>query len=137
VGFGGRALSPEDNPKYLNSPKTVIYEKSKVLYNLHRAKDTIRRDDRAILVEGYMDAIGASAAGFHAVVASCGTSLTTDQVKALRKFSPRIVVNFDPDAAGANAAERSIALLLEETMQVRIMELEDGLDPDEYCKERG
>ncbi|HLK63751.1 MAG TPA: DNA primase [Bryobacteraceae bacterium] len=137
IGFGGRALSSEDNPKYLNSPKTPIYEKSRVLYNLHRAKEVIRKEDRGILVEGYMDAIGVTAAGFHGVVASCGTSLTTQQVQALKRFSPRIVVNFDPDGPGANAAERSISLLLEESMHVRIMELDGDLDPDEYCKERG
>jgi DNA primase len=137
IGFGGRALTAEDNPKYLNSPKTPIYIKSAVLYNLHRAKEAIRKEDRAILVEGYMDAIGVTAAGFRGVVASCGTSLTTQQVKALNRHSHRIVVNFDPDAPGANAAERSIAMLLEESMQVRIMELDGDLDPDEYCKERG
>ena len=139
IGFGGRALSADDNPKYLNSPETEteIYKKSHVLYNLHRAKESMRKDDRTILVEGYMDAIGVYTAGFRGVVASCGTSLTTNQVKALNRFSPRIVVNFDPDAPGANAAERSINMLLEENMQVRIMELDGGLDPDEYCKERG
>jgi DNA primase len=137
IGFGGRALLPEDNPKYLNSPETPIYKKSHVLYNLHRAKEPVRKEDRVILVEGYMDAIGVSAAGFPAVVASCGTSLTTQQVQALKRHSQRIVVNFDPDAPGANAAERSISILLDESMQVRIMELDGGLDPDEYCKQRG
>ena len=137
IGFGGRALAAEDEPKYLNSPETPIYKKSYVLYNLHRAKEAIRREDRVILVEGYMDAIGVTAAGFGAVVASCGTSLTAQQVQALKRHTPRIVVNFDPDAAGANAAERSINLLLEEGMQVRMMELDSDLDPDEYCKTRG
>jgi len=84
-----------------------------------------------------MDAIGVTAAGFLNVVASCGTALTSTQVKAVKRHSQRIAVNFDPDAAGANAAERSIDLLLEEGMQVRMVELEDDLDPDEYCKERG
>jgi DNA primase len=137
IGFGGRALAPEDEPKYLNSPETPIYKKSYVLYNLHRAKEAIRKDDRVILVEGYMDAVGVTVAGFEAVVASCGTSLTAPQVQALKRHSQRIVVNFDPDAPGANAAERSINLLLEEGMHVRIMELDGGLDPDEYCKQRG
>jgi DNA primase len=137
IGFGGRALSPDDNPKYLNSPETAIYTKSHVLYNLHRAKESIRKQERAILVEGYMDVVGVSAAGFPAVVASCGTSLTADQVKLIKRHSERIVVNFDPDAPGANAAERSIDLLLQEGMQVRVMELDGELDPDEYCKERG
>ncbi len=137
IGYGGRALSSDDEPKYLNSPETPIYRKSQVLYNLHRAKEAVRKDDRVILVEGYMDAIGVSSAGFRAVVASCGTALTPQQVQALKRHSPKIAVNFDPDAAGANATERSISLLLQEGMQVRIVELDGGLDPDEYCKDRG
>src|ERR1700722_2422487 len=137
IGFGGRALDPADEAKYINSAESPIYKKSAVLYNLHRAKEGIRKADRAVLVEGYMDAIGVSAAGLREVVASCGTALTPQQVQALRRHSEKIVVNFDPDAAGANAAERSINLLLDESMKVRIVELEDGLDPDEYCKERG
>lgn len=137
IGFGGRALEPADEPKYLNSAESPIYKKSAVLYNLHRAKEGIRKADRSVLVEGYMDAIGVSAAGVREVVASCGTALTAQQVQSLRRHSDKIVVNFDPDAAGANAAERSINLLLDESMHVRILELEGGLDPDEYCKERG
>jgi DNA primase len=137
IGFGGRALDPADEAKYLNSAESPIYKKSAVLYNLHRAKEGIRRSDRSVLVEGYMDVIGVWAAGVREVVASCGTALTTQQVQMLRRHSDKIVVNFDPDAAGANAAERSISLLLDESMRVRIVELEDGLDPDEYCKERG
>jgi len=137
IGFGGRALDAGDEPKYLNSPETPIYKKSFVLYNLHRAKEAIRRDDRAILVEGYMDAIGVTAAGFASVVASCGTSLTAQQVQTLKRHSGKVFVNFDPDAAGANATERSIGLLLTEGMHVRIVELDRGLDPDEYCKQNG
>jgi len=137
IGFGGRALTKEDEPKYLNSPETPIYKKREVLYNLHRAKDAIRKDDRSILVEGYMDAIGVSEAGVGAVVASCGTALTTQQVRTLKRHSQHIVVNFDPDAAGGGAAERSLDPLLSEGMFVRIMELDGGLDPDEYCKQRG
>ncbi|PWU08631.1 MAG: DNA primase [Terriglobia bacterium] len=136
IAFGGRSLGDEQ-PKYLNSPETPIYRKSYVLYNLHRAKDAIRKEDRSILVEGYMDAIGVTAAGFGPVVASCGTSLTTQQVQTLKRHSQRIVVNFDPDAPGAAAAERSIQLLLNESMFVQIMELDGNLDPDEYCKQRG
>lgn len=137
IAFGGRALSPEDEPKYLNSPETPIYRKSYVLYNLHRAKDAIRQEERSVLVEGYMDAIGVFSAGVREVVASCGTALTSQQVQALKRHSGQIVVNFDPDAAGSNAAERSIQLLLEEGMKVRIAELDGELDPDEYCKTRG
>jgi DNA primase len=141
IAFGGRGLTDDDVPKYLNSPTRdngmPIYEKSKVLFNLNRAKGAIRKEDRAILVEGYMDVIGVSAAGFGGVVASCGTALTSDQVRAIKRHTDKIVVNFDPDAAGAKAAERSIQILLEEGLQVRIVELDGGLDPDEYCKERG
>jgi len=137
IGFGGRALADDDQPKYLNSPETPIYKKSHVLYNLHRAKDAIRKEDRVILVEGYMDAIGVSAAGFAFVVASCGTALTAQHVQALKRHTSRIFVNFDPDAPGANAAERSISTLLAEGMQARMVELDGELDPDEYCRERG
>lgn len=137
IAFGGRALAAEDEPKYLNSPETPIYKKSRVLYNLHRAKEAIRKEDRVVLVEGYMDAIGVSAAGFPGVVASCGTSLTTEQIQALKRHSQNMVMNFDPDPAGANATEKRIDVLLQEGMQVRILELDDGLDPDEYCKDRG
>jgi len=137
IAFGGRALSPDDEPKYLNSPETTIYKKSAVLYNLHRAKDPMRKDDRVVLVEGYMDAIGVTAAGVGNVVASCGTALTETQVRLLKRHTHRIAVNFDPDAAGESAAERSLNTLLTEGMQVRVVELEDGLDPDEYCKEHG
>jgi DNA primase len=137
IAYGGRALAADDEPKYLNSAETPIYKKSYVLYNLHRAKDAVRKEDRSILVEGYMDAIGVTAAGFGPVVASCGTSLTTQQVQILKRHSQHIVVNFDPDAPGAAAAERSVNLLLAEGMLVKIMELDGGLDPDEYCKKRG
>src|ERR1035438_5944936 len=103
IGFGGRALAADDTPKYLNSPETAIYKKSYVLYNLHRAKETIRKQDRVILVEGYMDAIGVTAAGVANVVASCGTSLTAPQVQAMKRHSARIAVNFDPDAPNAQS----------------------------------
>ncbi|MGA2146067.1 MAG: DNA primase [Bryobacteraceae bacterium] len=137
IGFGGRALDSGDEPKYLNSPETPIYKKSFVLYNLHRAKEAIRKEDRVILVEGYMDAISVTAAGFAPVVASCGTSLTAQQVQALKRHSQRVLVNFDPDTAGANATQKSIDLLLTEGMHVRVVELDGGLDPDEYCKQNG
>jgi DNA primase len=137
IAFGGRALSENDQPKYMNSPETPIYRKSHVLYNLHRAKEGIRREDRTVLVEGYMDAIGVYMSGVKEVVASCGTALTTQQVQAMKRHSGRIVVNFDPDAAGASATEKSLQMLLDEGMHVRILELDGGLDPDEYCKQRG
>jgi DNA primase len=137
IAFGGRALRPGDEPKYLNSPETPLYRKSYVLYNLHRAKDAVRKAGFAVLVEGYMDVIGVYSAGIRNVVASCGTALTNTQVRALKRHAERIVVNFDPDTAGANAAERSIQMLLDEGFQVRVVELEGGLDPDEYVKQKG
>jgi DNA primase len=137
IAFGGRGLADDDGPKYLNSPETPIYKKSKVVFNLHRAKEAIRKEDRAILVEGYMDVIGVAAAGFRGVVASCGTALTADQVRAIKRHTGKMVVNFDPDAAGEKAAEDKLPILLEEGLQVRIVELDGGLDPDEYCKDRG
>lgn len=137
IGFGGRALRPEDEPKYLNSPETPIYKKSLVLYNLHRAKDTMKKSDRTVLVEGYMDVIGVFAAGIRNVVASCGTALTSMQVRSMKRFSHNVVVNFDPDNAGANATEKSVEMILREGMHMRVLELEGGLDPDEFIKERG
>src|SRR5574340_409111 len=137
IAFGGRALAADDEPKYLNSPETPIYRKSSVLYNLHRAKEHIRKQGRSVLVEGYMDVIGVFVSGVCEVVATCGTALTAQQVQSLRRHSEKIVVNFDPDTAGANAAERSIGLLLDEGMKIRVLELDGGLDPDEYCKDRG
>ncbi|HLJ51037.1 MAG TPA: DNA primase [Bryobacteraceae bacterium] len=137
IGFGGRALKAGDEPKYLNSPETPLYRKSYVLYNLHRAKAAIRKLDRVVLVEGYMDVIGVYAAGVHEVVASCGTALTNTQVRGLRRHSGQIVVNFDPDAAGANAAEKSLQMLLDESMRVRVLSLEGDLDPDEFIKQSG
>ncbi|MGA2879804.1 MAG: DNA primase [Bryobacteraceae bacterium] len=137
IGFGGRALRAGEEPKYLNSPETALYRKSYVLYNLHRAKDAVRKSDYTVLVEGYMDVIGVYSAGVHNVVASCGTALTNTQVRALKRHSERIVVNFDPDTAGANAAERSIQMLLDEGLRVRVLELGGDLDPDEYVQASG
>jgi len=137
IAFGGRAMQADEQPKYLNSPETKIYKKSSVLYNLHRAKQSIRTNDRAVLVEGYMDVIGVCAAGVKNVVASCGTALTANQVRALKRHSESVVVNFDPDNAGADATEKSIQIFLDEGMHVRILSLDDGLDPDEFIKTRG
>ena len=137
IAFGGRALDPEDKAKYMNSPETEIYKKSQILYNLNRAKKTAMQTDRMVLVEGYMDVIGATQAGVTEVVASCGTALTVEQIRAMKRHSMNLHLNFDPDAAGSKAAERSIKLLLDESMRVRVVELEGGLDPDEYCREHG
>jgi DNA primase len=137
IAFGGRAMRDDDQIKYLNSPETPIYRKTSVLYNLHRAKEGMRRLNRAVLVEGYMDVVGATSAGVKDVVASCGTALTGPQVRSIHRHADTVVVNFDPDAAGANAAERALQLLLDEGLHVKVLTLDGGLDPDEYVKENG
>jgi DNA primase len=135
IAFGGRALDPNDRAKYLNSPETKIYKKSNVLYNLHRAKQIAMQSDRIVLVEGYMDVIGASGAGVTEVVATCGTALTIEQIRAMKRHSANLHLSFDPDAAGENAAERSIKMLLDEHVRVRIVDFQGvDLDPDEYAK---
>ena len=142
IAFGARAMQGDEQPKYLNSPETPIYKKTSTLYNLHRARDGMRKSNRAILVEGYMDVIGVYSAGVREVVASCGTALTNLQVRAIHRHSDTVVVNFDPDDAGANAAERAIQLLLDEGLHVRVLALGGGaddvkLDPDEFVKRFG
>jgi DNA primase len=136
VAFGCRALG-DDMPKYLNSPETPIYSKSNVLYHLDRAKEALRRQDFAVLVEGYMDAIAVARAGISNVVASCGTSLAEPQIKLLGRFTKRVVVNYDPDTAGQAATERSLALLLEQDFEVRVLALAGKADPDKFIKENG
>src|SRR5712664_4087218 len=135
VAFGCRALG-DDQPKYLNSPETPIYSKSNVLYHMDRAKEGIRRQDFAILVEGYMDAIAVARAGISNVVASCGTSLAEPQIKLLGRFTKRVIVNYDPDTAGQAATERSIAILLEQDFEVRVLALPGKADPDKFIREQ-
>jgi DNA primase len=137
VAFGGRVLTGDEQPKYLNSPETEIYKKRTVLYNFHRARETMRKQKQAVLVEGYMDVIGAWAAGAHEAVASCGTSLSVEHIRSIKRHADVVIVNFDPDGAGENATEKSIQALLDESFDVRVLQLEDGLDPDEFVQERG
>jgi DNA primase len=140
VAFGCRALG-DDQPKYLNSPESPIYSKSGVLYHLDRAKDALRRQDFAVLVEGYMDAIAVARSGISNVVASCGTSLAEPQIKLLGRFTRRVIVNYDPDVAGQAATERSISLLLENDFEVRVLALpsigDKKADPDLFIREKG
>src|SRR5437879_5285371 len=140
VAFGARALG-DDQPKYLNSPETPIYSKSNVLYHLDRAKDALRRQDLAILVEGYMDAIAVARAGFSNVVASCGTALAESQIKLLGRFTKRVIVNYDPDFAGQASTERSLSALLEQDFEVRVLALpaigDKKADPDLFIREKG
>ena len=143
IAFGGRVLESSGTdkdklgPKYLNSPETPIYSKGRVLYNLDRAKEAIRKLDYSIVVEGYFDCISVFNAGLHNVIASSGTAFGEAQVKLLGRYSRNIVVNFDPDAAGAAATERSLAMLVEEEFQIKVIALDAGLDPDLYIRKRG
>src|SRR4051812_27869698 len=141
IAFTGRSLAGGDDgksgPKYLNSPETPTYSKSRVLYNLDRAKEAIKKLDYAIIVEGQMDCIAVYTAGLHNVIASSGTAFTELQVRLLGRYTKNIVVNFDPDAAGARAAERSLALLVAEDFQIKVLTLEGGLDPDNFIRKRG
>jgi DNA primase len=136
VAFGGRALG-DDQPKYLNSPETPIYTKSRVLYHLDRAGPVIRKLDYAVLVEGYMDCIAVAFTGVENVVATCGTSLTESQTRLLARYSRRVVVNYDPDSAGVAATERSLNLLLEQGFEAKVLALPGGLDPDSFIRRQG
>src|SRR5277367_7090121 len=139
IAFTGRTLATDEKagPKYLNSPETKIYSKSRVLFNLDHAKEALRKLDYTILVEGQMDCISVYAAGFHNVVASSGTAFTELQTKLLGRFSKNIIVNFDPDTAGARATERTLGLLVEEEFNIRVLTLETGFDPDLFIRRKG
>ncbi len=136
VGFGGRILG-EGEPKYLNSPETVLFTKSHVLYGLNFAGPAIRKAGRAVLLEGYMDVIGCHQAGIAYTVAPLGTSLTEDHAKLLKRYTQNVVVLFDPDDAGLKAALRGALILIEEGLFVKVASLPDGLDPDEYIAQYG
>ena len=139
IAFTGRTLATDEKagPKYLNSPETAIYSKGRVLFNLDLAKEWVKKFDYAILVEGQMDCISVYAAGFHNVIASSGTAFTELQAKLLGRFSKNVVVNFDPDTAGAMATERTLGLLVEEEFQIKVLTLELGFDPDLYIRRKG
>ena len=143
IAFTARALDSaatageKAGPKYLNSPETPLYSKGQVLFNLDKARAAIRQHNFALLVEGQMDCISVFMTGVQNVLATSGTAFTEHQVNLLKRYCTQVVVNFDPDTAGANAAEKSIALLTEEGFTVKVITLEDGLDPDRYIRERG
>lgn len=138
IAFTGRTLATDEKgPKYLNSPETAIYSKSRVLYNLSQAKEAIRHLKYTIIVEGQMDCIAVYSAGFHNVVASSGTAFSETQVRTLGRFSKDIIVNFDPDTAGAAATDRSLNLLVAEEFKIKILRLEEGYDPDLFIRKRG
>jgi DNA primase len=142
IAFTARALDgadvdPKAGPKYLNSPETQLYTKGHVLFNLDKAKSAIKAQDAALLVEGQMDCISLFMAGVQNVIATSGTAFTEHQVRMLARFTKRVWLNFDPDNAGMNAAEKTLSLLVEEAFEPRIILLDGGLDPDRYVRERG
>ena len=138
IAFTARALDPDEkNAKYLNSPESALYTKGHVLFNLDKAKSEMRKSDFAVLVEGQMDCISVYMAGIHNVVATSGTAFTETQVRLIGRFTKRVIVNFDPDTAGAAATEKSIALLTEEDFDIKVVTLEGGLDPDRFVREHG
>ena len=135
VGFGGRALEEGENiAKYVNSPQSEAYDKSRVLYGLYKAKQEIRRQKTVIVVEGYTDCVSAHREGITNVVASSGTALTEGQVALLKRYAEKIIMAFDKDSAGEDAAKRGIELALGMDMSVRVLSLLDGKDPDECLK---
>ena len=139
IAFTARTLETGDKAgaKYINSPETPLYTKGQVLFNLDKAKAVVRQAGFALLVEGQMDCISVFLRGIQNVIATSGTAFTEQQVGILKRHTSNVVVNFDPDTAGANAAEKSIALLTEEGFAIRIVTLEGGLDPDRFIRERG
>ena len=137
VAFGARAMRPGDEPKYLNSPETAAYTKGRHLFGLSVTREEIRRKKFVILVEGYLDLIVPFQHGVRNVVASLGTALTTEQARLLNRFARKVVVNYDGDRAGINAAKRAIEVLLPEDFEVKVLVLPEGADPDEFVRAHG
>jgi DNA primase len=137
IAFGGRALEADQQPKYLNSPETPIYSKSRTLYGLNLSKSALRQSGFAVLVEGYFDFAQVYQAGFQAVVASCGTALTPQQAQQLRRFTSKVVLSFDPDSAGQGAAAKSCEMLVAEGFEVNVAVLPAGEDPDTFVRKHG
>ncbi|WP_022836641.1 DNA primase [Salisaeta longa] len=138
VGFAGRVLDRDsDQPKYINSPETDVYHKSKVLYGLRQAKRAIRDVGEVLVVEGYTDVIALHQAGVQHAVATCGTALMAQQISILDRFAQRVLLLYDADAAGARAAERGLDLILDEGLGAYVVQLPDGEDPDSYVRAEG
>lgn len=136
VAFGGRDLG-DDGPKYINSPENILYKKARVLYGLNEAREALRAQKRAIMVEGYFDLMRCFDAGIENVVAPCGTALTDAQAKLIRRYVPEVVVVFDADPAGIRAALRGVGILTDAGLTVRAMTLPSGKDPDDYIRAQG
>jgi DNA primase len=137
VAFGGRDLSGEDVAKYINSPETLIYKKSRTLYGLRDAREAMRREKHVLLVEGYFDVLRCFDAGIENVVATCGTALTEEQAKLIRRYVPEVVVLYDGDAAGLKAAVEALGILARAGLEVRATALPDGQDPDDFVRAHG
>ncbi len=137
IAFGARVLKHDQQPKYLNSPETEIYHKSKILYGIHHAKQAIRQHDNCYLVEGYTDVISLHLSGVENVVASSGTSLTEEQIKLIGRFTENITVLYDGDTAGIKASLRGIDMILESGLNVKVVVFPDGEDPDSYSRKIG
>ncbi|HEY8444893.1 MAG TPA: toprim domain-containing protein, partial [Bacilli bacterium] len=138
VGFSGRIYTPDNQEaKYINSSENVIFQKGKILYNYFEAFEDIKSNDQVFLFEGFMDVIAAYRANVKNAVASMGTSLTIDQIKALKRITNNVVICYDGDAPGILATKRAINMFLKQQMNVRVIEIADGLDPDEYLKQYG
>src|SRR2546426_3422208 len=137
IAFGGRTLNPDDDAKYINSPETAAYIKGRNLFGLHLTRDEIRRQGFAILVEGFLDLVIPYQFGIRNVVASLGTALTPEQAKLLGRFARKVVVNYDGDRAGVQAAKRAIEILLPEDLDVKVLVLPNKSDPDEFIRQQG
>jgi len=137
IAFGGRSMDADQVPKYLNSPETPIYSKGRMLYGLNLTKAAVRKAGFAVLVEGYFDFAQVFQSQAAPVVASCGTALTSQQAQLLRRFTSRVVLSFDPDAAGQGAAARSCELLVAEGFDVNVVVLDRGDDPDTFIRKHG
>ncbi len=137
IGFGGRAIDPNDNPKYLNSPESKVFRKKNNLYGLNLTRSDASKEGFIILVEGYMDTIGLYQGGVTNVAASLGTALTENQARLIKRYTKDVVLSYDADNAGRSAALRGMDILRDEGCRVRVMHVTNGKDPDEYIKKEG
>jgi DNA primase len=137
IGFGGRSINEEDQPKYINSPETLLYQKSETLFGMDQAKQAIRKENQVILVEGYFDQMRAMQNGVEYVVATCGTALTAKQASMLRNHAETAILIFDSDSAGRSAAEKGFSILVDHGMNVKIVILPYGQDPDSFIQDQG
>jgi DNA primase len=137
IGFGGRALEPDQEPKYLNTPESPVFQKRQALYGLPDALESIRRSGRVILCEGYFDRIAFARAGLGEALATCGTALTAEHAVGLRRRTREVVLVFDGDSAGQQATEKALSILLPQGLRVRAVAIPGGLDPDDYARSEG